>query len=87
MIQPSAYYIKVAPTAHADFSGDLREGINRGIVEEVGQGVLEDTEDIERWGPVLKTGNTVYYKGGVKILDAIYLKPHDYEIIAFEEAP
>lgn len=87
MIQPSAYFIKVAPTAHADFSGDLREGIYRGIIEEVGQGILEDTDDMERWGPSLKTGNTVYYKGGIKIENSVYLKPHDYEIIAFEPAP
>lgn len=86
-MHPSAYFIKVAPTAHADFSGDMRDRVSRGIIEEVGTGIMDDTEDTERWSSVLRVGNTVFYRGGVKISDSVYLKPHEWEIIAFEEAP
>jgi hypothetical protein len=80
---PAAYRIKVAPTDHVDWSGDVRDRINRGAIEEVGPGILDEVEDHERWGGALKVGNIVYYNGGMKISDSIFIETTD--IIAYEE--
>lgn len=85
---PAAYYIKIAPTDHADYSGDMSQRINRGVIEAVGTGILQEVEDQERWN-FLKPGTVIYYKGGYKIADSIYVKVEygrlDDEIISYEE--
>lgn len=84
MNHPAAYKIKLAPADHADWSGDARDRVYRGAVEEVGPGILDDEESMERYRAMLIVGNMIYYTGGVKIADAVFIETTD--IIAYEEA-
>lgn len=79
--QPAAYKIKVAPLGLAE-GHDL---VLKGVVEEVGSGILDDPEDHERWGEALRRGNTVFYRDGITIDGSVFIETTD--IIAFEEAP
>lgn len=83
MNHPAAYRIKIAPMDHTDWSGDTRDRINRGAVEEVGPGILDDEMEHERWSRALRAGNTVYYQNGIKIHESIFIEPAD--IISYDE--
>lgn len=82
MIHPAAYKIKVAPADHGDWSGDARDRVYRGIVEDVGTGILEDDESLERYRAIVVVGNMVYYTGGIKIGESVFIETTD--IIAYE---
>lgn len=63
----------------------MRERVNRAAVEAVGSGILlqEDAEP-ERWS-FLREGTIIYYIGGTKVGDAVYVNIHEDQIICYEE--
>jgi hypothetical protein len=83
---PAAYKIKVAPADHVDWSGDQRDRVYRGVVEDVGPGILveDDEGSMERYRASLVIGNMIYYTGGVKIGQSVFIETTD--IYAYEEA-
>jgi hypothetical protein len=81
MNHPSAYRVKVVPTSGVDYGG-AGDHIWRATVEEVGQGLLLEPDDAEMWGRILQPGNIVYYQGGIKIEDAVYVETTD--VVAYE---
>jgi hypothetical protein len=85
MKRPSSGYIRVSPIAPEQKIGHVDELILRGVIEEVGVGILgPDPDEHERWGEVLTPGNTIYYRGGWRVDDCVFIEPT--AIICYETA-
>jgi hypothetical protein len=85
MKHPGAYHIRIAPIGDEQNAGSMDDLIHKGIVEEVGTAILLEPDDHERLGEMLTAGNTVYYRGGFKIGDSIFIESTD--IISYERSP
>lgn len=92
-IRPGAFRVKIQPSP-VDVEESETPGFagarkvrgttpDRGIVIEVGPGVVEDSEDEDRWG-FIREGAVVYYKGGFVLDGYVYCEVNHDTIIAYE---
>lgn len=96
-IRPGAFRVKIQPSpVDTDDPREPGEGPpqfgsrkprgtqpDRGVVIEVGPGVVEDSEDEDRWG-FLREGAVVYYKGGFVLDGYVYCEVTHDTIVAYE---
>lgn len=95
-IHPGPFRIKIQPSQLEAGEEQKQSGLivqrqtsgtklKRGVIVDVGPGVIEDDDDKDRW-PFVRTGSVIYYRGGYDLGDHVYLDVSHETIIAYEDA-
>lgn len=94
-IRPAAFRVKIQPAPLDEAERSESDGLprgkklrgttpDRGIIVDVGPGVIEDSDDQDRWDFV-REGTVVYYKGGFILDGHVFIQVSENTIIAHED--
>lgn len=89
-VRPAAFRLKIEPLPQEEPSEPKPThkargtSPDRGVIVDVGPGVIEDDNDRSRWD-FIREGAVVYYKGGEVINGYVYIEVSQDTIIGHEE--